>query len=1174
MSRNETQLTNKISPLIEGQVPDFIQADHPLFVTFLKHYYEFLEAAQIEVTVTVESIIQEKEIVEYVVSETDEKIILEKGAGSTGKFLNGETITGSTSKQTAKVLVEDSINGKLYTTSNQKFITGETIVGSTSDAQGVITSYRANPVQNIQQLLEYANVDNTIHDFLDNFRDQFMEVIPNTLASGASKRNLIKSIKDLYTAKGTSEGHKLFLRMLLDEEAEIIYPNKFMIKPSDGIWVFKTILRCEAGPGIEATEVIGKTITGETSTASAIAVSAITIQEGGDTIINFELDPDSVSGTFIHNETLRGVSSVTDRSLNFTCKGIIGTGPVTNPGILYSESELLSLPKPGGTFAHGNELAEVKVESIGTGTIDEIIVDAAGTGYQVGEVLTFSAQANTGSAEGFISSIGGGFALEDGTGAIESEDATYQYSYCYDIVLDGTDANGTDAGGSLLLDGGPEYDNILLETFSNQQKDDAFLELEEGIVAQRDITLNGTDGAGANADGAIQMETGSHGFFGIRDEFGLGGYHGDLLLEDETVGISNLPRGNQFLLESHTHTTDQNDKILSEVEVATNDLYGNNKDNLLLESHTFTDLGVESEATSIYKVSLRNGGSGYRSLPTVNVTTTNGSGHKLIASTSNIGTVQDIDMTNVGFNYSTVPEAVFRAHLILKNVTNNFTTSSNITTHNVEVKGYTGTYGVGAPASQVLSVLVTKPETITLDRTDLPNVDAGDDIILEDSLDGGYLVQEVYSQAEIFKAGTVISDDGGATGTIHKSDIALGSLIGQTVVTKSGAYDNFRSKLGEDTVRIQDSFYYQDFSYEVQVGEASINYMNELKRAVHPSGFLPFGKVSMATKVVAGIQLPAGKDVVDYTSDTDTFSPELASTFINLFTTVFGRRVGTPTDGLTIPSYDTRAAGTTSQFSNTTKELLVNTHKNIIINRTSEAQAVSFNFPTGRVNLARHPFGDEIGNGALATEAETNIPADIVRFDRNNVTFDSASTKFDVGESAVGTFILDGNISNFGNNVTGSNYVGDANERVILEDGADANEGSGPRISEIGTITFADLIDYDMILMEDATNPDLDTDEFIVQEDNSKFITEQQQFNNASTTVVPLTNYAKAKRNVSGNETGASPYMQAISTEILTRYSGRLKGSSTGAEDMHILLDDNNFIQLEEGSYTFVRNVL
>ena len=1157
-------------------MPDFIQADHPLFVSFLKHYYEFLESAQIEINATVDSVIQEKEIVEFIFSETGEKIILESGAGSTGQFINGETITGSVSKQTAKVLVEDSINGRLFTTANQKFVTGETITGSVSTSQAIITSYRANPVQNIQQLLEYANVDSTIHDFLDNFRDSFMEVIPNTLASGASKRNLIKSIKDLYTAKGTSEGHKLFLRMLLDEEAEIVYPNKFMVKPSDGVWVFKTILRCEAGPGINATEVVGKTITGETSTASAIAVSAITIQEGGATIINFELDPDSVSGTFIHNETLRGISSVTDRSLNFTCKGIIGTGPLTNSGILYSENETLSLPKPGGTFIHGNELASAKILSVGTGTIDEIVVDTAGTGYQVGEVLTFSAQANTGSAEGFISSVGGGFELEDGSGAIQTESATYQYSYCYDIVLDGTDANGTDAGGSLLLDGGPEYDNILLETFLDQQKETAFVLMEDGISSDNDIALDRTALPNVDRGDAVSAELGTSIFFAGLEGV-ASGYGSDIQLEDETVGVAaHRHPPNQFLLETHNHTTDEGDRILSETEVITNDQYANFSDNLLLETHTFTDLGVESEATSIYKVVLKNGGSGYRTLPTINVTTTNGSGHKLIASTSDIGTVQGVDMVNVGFNYSTIPDVDFRAHLILKNVTGTFTTDSVITTHNVDVKGYTGTYSVGTPASQILSVLVNKPETIVIDRTDLPNVDAGDEIILEDSRDNCYIVQETYSQAEVFKTGTIISDNSGATGTIHKSDVALGSLVGQTVVTKAGIYDSFRSKLGEDTVRIQDSFYYQDFSYEIQVGESSVNYMNELKKAVHPSGFLPFGKVSMATKIVGAIQLPAGKDVVDYTGDTDTFSPLLASTFINLFTTVFGRRLGTPTDGLTIPSYDIRATGTLSQFSNATKELLVNTHKNIIINRTSEAQPVPFNFPTGRVNLARYPFGDEIGNGSIDVERQTNIPDDVVTFDRTNITFDSTvdAHRFDIGEGFIGSLVLDGNISDFASNFSGSNYRGDIAERIILEDGADPNEGSGPRISEIGTITFADLIDYDMILMEDVTNPDLDTDEFIVQEDNSKFLTEQQQFNNASTIVVPLTNYAKAKRNVGGNETGVSPYMQAISTEILTRYSGRLKGSSTGAEEVSILLDDGNFIQLEEGSYTTVRNVL
>ena len=43
----ESNLINKISPLLEGQVPDFIQADHPVFVKFLKSYFEYLEAQKI-----------------------------------------------------------------------------------------------------------------------------------------------------------------------------------------------------------------------------------------------------------------------------------------------------------------------------------------------------------------------------------------------------------------------------------------------------------------------------------------------------------------------------------------------------------------------------------------------------------------------------------------------------------------------------------------------------------------------------------------------------------------------------------------------------------------------------------------------------------------------------------------------------------------------------------------------------------------------------------------------------------------------------------------------------------------------------------------------------------------------------------------------------------------------
>ena len=35
---------NKISAIIEEQIPDFIREDHDNFVQFLKSYYEFLES--------------------------------------------------------------------------------------------------------------------------------------------------------------------------------------------------------------------------------------------------------------------------------------------------------------------------------------------------------------------------------------------------------------------------------------------------------------------------------------------------------------------------------------------------------------------------------------------------------------------------------------------------------------------------------------------------------------------------------------------------------------------------------------------------------------------------------------------------------------------------------------------------------------------------------------------------------------------------------------------------------------------------------------------------------------------------------------------------------------------------------------------------------------------------
>ena len=54
-------LNTRISSLIDGQLPDFIQADHPQFSKFLQAYYQFMEAAELQLTDVNSNILSLKE---------------------------------------------------------------------------------------------------------------------------------------------------------------------------------------------------------------------------------------------------------------------------------------------------------------------------------------------------------------------------------------------------------------------------------------------------------------------------------------------------------------------------------------------------------------------------------------------------------------------------------------------------------------------------------------------------------------------------------------------------------------------------------------------------------------------------------------------------------------------------------------------------------------------------------------------------------------------------------------------------------------------------------------------------------------------------------------------------------------------------------------------------------
>ena len=93
--------------------------------------------------------------------------------------------------------------------------------------KAVINNYKPNPVTNIQELLNFRDPDKAISNFLTKFRNEFLNTLPETLATGLNKRNLIKNVKTLYRTKGTIEVTNYFLDYYLtSNQKQFILENK------------------------------------------------------------------------------------------------------------------------------------------------------------------------------------------------------------------------------------------------------------------------------------------------------------------------------------------------------------------------------------------------------------------------------------------------------------------------------------------------------------------------------------------------------------------------------------------------------------------------------------------------------------------------------------------------------------------------------------------------------------------------------------------------------------------------------------------------------------------------------------------------------------------------------------------------------------------------------------
>jgi hypothetical protein len=128
----------------------------------------------------------------------------------------------------------------------------------------------AQSTYNIRRIYEYRNLDTTLESMLIFFKNKFM----NGLFFDKDIRFVVKHILDLYRRKGSTEGIELFFKLFFDSEASIYYPSEDMFKPSTSLWKTGSFIQLY---GVTDTKIFGdivdKKIFGDKSKSEAFVDS-------------------------------------------------------------------------------------------------------------------------------------------------------------------------------------------------------------------------------------------------------------------------------------------------------------------------------------------------------------------------------------------------------------------------------------------------------------------------------------------------------------------------------------------------------------------------------------------------------------------------------------------------------------------------------------------------------------------------------------------------------------------------------------------------------------------------------------------------------------------------------------------------------------------------------------
>jgi hypothetical protein len=645
------------------------------------------------------------------------------------------------------------------------------------------------------------DIDKTLDDYIKFFKAELAHNYPVVSNDANTERFLLKHIKEQYLAKGSEASYKLLFRLLYGKDVFIDYPGRMMLRVSDGRWTQDVSIFVLVSQG-NPYDLIGKTASIQT-------------------------------GQKIYNtEVVANASVVT--GVTASIQNVVVVDEVKKIYEIFLDRNFYGDISPFNSIKYGSEFS---------GTIlpctAKIKINDAGKNFRPGMVF----QLQTGDGTPFWFKV----STVNANGGLKTID-TIKYGLFYNTsfsitVLPNSAVTTKKKRTTAVSD--------LTYTVEGNGKVVAYTVLNGGLnytqVPTVEITGNGT-GATAHAvltDGVVTSI--------VVDTFGQNyttAFARIINAEDDVTGSGATLKA--ILGSDYTYS------FKDKVDGFTESGYVNSGD--------YWDSTEHGRSAAISAASIRDGvitdievtspGSGYTEA-TVVITDSTGSGTTADAIIEG-GHITGIVIDTFGYNYTNPTIEITgdgSGAEVEATVRDGCITQLNVTNQGVG-------YDLSSP---VIDINIPQQSGVNIDgarkATAIPIVSGG-------HITGSKITYPGYGYVTlplIKVYGSYGYANGGYVGTIARqffinaadtlgSDPAILNVSLEAVAKYPGYYKTNDGFL-DDSMMIQDSYYFQAFAYVLKIDEQLQSYASVVRSMLHPSGMAMFGEYSINNKISLSIGL-------------------------------------------------------------------------------------------------------------------------------------------------------------------------------------------------------------------------------------------------------------------------------------------------------------------------------